>query len=96
MNFGAFIAFMGVNVAAMRLYYFKAQERGFKAVLVYLLPPLLGFVICLYIWWSLRTPAKLLGGCWLLIGAAYYWWLTGGLRRAVRFAELDGERSATD
>ncbi|MCX6608985.1 MAG: APC family permease [Acidobacteria bacterium] len=89
LNFGAFIAFMGVNVAAMVRGYYRATDRGLRSIVMYLLPPLLGFLICLYIWWSLRTPAKLVGAAWLLLGAAYYYWLTEGLKKSVAFAEVE-------
>jgi hypothetical protein len=46
--------------------------------------PLLGFVICLYIWLSLRTPAKIAGFAWLATGLAYGAWKTGGFK--VEFA----------
>ncbi len=67
LNFGAFIAFMGVNAAAFVRYWIRAEEKK----LGNLLPPILGFLICLYIWLSLRTPAKLVGAAWLGIGAVY-------------------------
>lgn len=52
LNFGAFIAFMGVNAAAFLRYYVRQQERR----LVNFFPPLVGFMVCFYIWLSLRTP----------------------------------------
>jgi putrescine importer len=67
LNFGAFIAFMGVNAAAFKRYYVHNQEKR----LIYFLPPILGFAICFYIWLSLRWPAKLAGGLWLLFGILY-------------------------
>lgn len=67
LNFGAFIAFMGVNLAAFTRYYLRSEKKQ----LTNLLPPLLGFVICLSIWLSLRWTAKLVGGIWLLIGILY-------------------------
>lgn len=91
LNFGAFVAFMGVNVSAMLRGYFRSQDRGLRSILLNLLPPLLGFLICLYIWWSLRTPAKLVGAAWLAVGGAYYWWLTGGFKKPVTFAEVDAD-----
>ena len=42
-------------------YYVRGAERRWRTVL----PPLLGFLICLYIWLNLRTPAKVLGFSWL-------------------------------
>ncbi len=83
LNFGAFIAFMGVNAAAFMHYYVRQKEKK----LVNFLPPVLGFTICLYIWLSLRTPAKIAGGIWLLAGIAYTAWKTNWFRRPIVFSE---------
>jgi len=83
LNFGAFIAFMGVNAAAFLRYFLRSREKK----LWNFLPPILGFLICGYIWLSLRTPAKLAGGLWLLTGIAYGAWKTSGFRRPIEFAE---------
>ena len=61
LNFGAFIAFMGVNLAAFTHYWLRGAERRWQNFVL----PLLGFLICLYLWVSLRWPAKLAGGAWL-------------------------------
>jgi putrescine importer len=55
LNFGAFLAFMGVNLAA-----FREGDRT---------APLLGFLFCAAIWLGLPTPAKLAGAAWLALGA---------------------------
>jgi putrescine importer len=81
LNFGAFIAFMGVNAAAFVRYFMRAPQKKLR----YWLPPVLGFLICGYIWLSLRTPAKILGGLWLAAGILYGAWKTGGFRRPVEF-----------
>ena len=87
LNFGAFIAFMGVNAAAFTRYYVRASDKK----MVNLLPPVIGFLICGYIWLSLRPPAKIAGGLWLAIGVAYAWYKTGGFKRQIEFAELPPE-----
>ena len=43
--------------------------------------PLLGFAFCLYLWTSLRTPAKIAGGLWLAAGVIYGAVKTRGFRR---------------
>jgi len=73
LNFGAFIAFMGVNAAAFVRYYLRAESKK----LVNFLPPVLGFVICFYIWLNLRTPAKIAGFVWLAVD-----WPMGRTRQA--------------
>src|SRR6201998_3940810 len=46
LNFGALIAFMGVNAAAFVRYYLHEPEKKVGN----LLPPVLGFVICFFLW----------------------------------------------
>ena len=79
LNFGAFIAFMGVNLAALTHYWIRAER---KRPLDFVLPAL-GFLICLYLWLSLRTPAKIAGGAWLGAGLLYGAIKTRGFRTAV-------------
>ena len=90
LNFGAFIGFMGVNLASFVRHGFRASKRTF----LNLVPPLLGFVICFYIWMSLRTPAKLAGLAWLATGIVYGAWKTKGFRHQVEFAAPDDELPA--
>ena len=87
-NFGAFIAFMGVNAAALMRYYVRAEE---KRVWSNLVPPALGFAICLLICLSLETPAKLWGGAWILAGILYGGWRTRGFRAGTVDFELPPE-----
>jgi amino acid transporter len=88
LNFGAFIAFMGVNAAAFRRYFLRG-----KRTIGNCLPPLAGFAICLYIWLSLRTPAKLAGGVWLAAGTLYGAWKTRGFRVPVASFEVPPDES---
>ncbi|MCW5982236.1 MAG: APC family permease [Bryobacteraceae bacterium] len=76
LNFGAFIAFMGVNIAAFVRYWVRGNERTLKNFL----PPLLGFGICFYIWLNLRPTAKIAGACWLLVGILWGAIRTRGFR----------------
>jgi putrescine importer len=87
LNFGAFIAFMGVNASALLHYWWRAEKRS----LVDLVPPLLGFVICAYLWWSLSWPARVAGFAWLLTGVAYGAWKTQGFKKPIEFREADEE-----
>jgi amino acid transporter len=70
LNFGAFLAFMGVNLAAIGEYYFR-RRGGRPHIVGDLLLPGVGFLFCLAIWLSLPTPAKIAGGVWLLTGLLY-------------------------
>ncbi len=90
LNFGAFIAFMGVNLSSLVHYYWRAEKRR----LANLLPPLLGFAICLFLWLSLRTPTKIVGFAWLLTGIAYGAWKTRGFKQPIEFREVDEASAA--
>lgn len=67
LNFGAFLAFTGVNAATFNHYYLKRRNRHWS----YLVLPLAGCAVCLYIWFSLRWQARLAGFLWLSAGAVF-------------------------
>lgn len=69
LNFGAFIAFMGVNAAALIHYRFRSKEK----VLLPLAIPLAGLVVSAFIWLNLGHNAQILGSVWILLGLALYW-----------------------
>jgi amino acid transporter len=76
LNFGALIAFMGVNLAALIHYYVRAKERR----LTDLLMPGAGFFVCLLLWLNLSRPAKIAGGAWMIAGILFGAWKTRGFR----------------
>ncbi|HTR65269.1 MAG TPA: APC family permease [Terriglobales bacterium] len=76
LNFGALIAFMGVNLAAFIRYYVRSQEKK----LTNLAPPLAGFLICLLLWLNLSWPAKIVGAIWMAVGIGFGAWKTRGFR----------------
>jgi putrescine importer len=67
LNFGAFIAFMGVNAASFVHYWLHGKVRTVSSFLV----PVLGFLICGFIWLNLSRPALILGAAWMIAGIAY-------------------------
>jgi amino acid transporter len=81
LNFGAFLAFMGVNIAAFRQFYLLRVERVKRNILFDAMIPLLGFLVCFFIWISLPVPAKVIGGIWLVIGLIYLIIRTRGLKK---------------
>ena len=80
LNFGAFLGFMGVNLAAIRQFYFLRQSGRDREWFMDLVVPGLGFLFCLDIWWGLATPAKLAGGLWFAVGLTYLVYQTRGFR----------------
>jgi amino acid transporter len=87
LNFGALIAFMGVNAAAFRRYYLRNTEKK----LTYLVPPVAGFLICLLLWLNLSHPAKVAGSIWMAAGIAFGAWKTRGFRSDLVDFELPPE-----
>jgi len=81
LNFGAFVAFMGVNAAAFVRYYLRAPEKKIGN----LISPILGFLICAFIWWNLSPPAKIAGAIWLALGILYGAWKTSWFRKQMTF-----------
>lgn len=71
LNFGAFLAFMGVNIATLRQFVFLRPSGEKRNIILDAILPVLGFLICFSIWISLPLPAKIMGGIWLLIGLIY-------------------------
>jgi amino acid transporter len=76
LNFGALIAFMGVNLAALTHYYIRGEDRTMGQ----LIPPILGFLICFFIWIHLSNLALITGSIWMISGIAYGAVKTRGFR----------------
>ena len=76
LNFGAFVAFMGVNAAAF-VHHLRSPKRGNPVPYIV---PALGFFICGFIWANLSRPALVLGAAWMIAGIAYGAVRTRGFR----------------
>ncbi len=68
LNYGALLAFMGVNVAAMLQAWQEGKSRLWYAQLF----ALCGFVTCALLWWNLGPLAKVVGTIWALFGVALW------------------------
>jgi putrescine importer len=80
LNFGAFLAFMGVNLAVIRQFYLGREMALPRRVARDLLLPMCGFLFCLTIWWQLPRAAKIVGGFWLAAGVVYLAIMTRGFK----------------
>jgi putrescine importer len=87
LNFGALIAFMGVNASSF-VHYFL---HGDRKTLSYFLVPVLGFSVCLYLWLSLGYKAKITGMCWLTIGVLYGAYRTSWFRKPLQFVHIEND-----
>jgi putrescine importer len=82
LNFGAFLSFMGVNVAAFWQFGVLKRAGHHPRVFFDMILPLSGFFFCAVIWWNLNPLAKTAGGIWFAIGLMYVAIKTRGFRAA--------------
>ena len=90
LNFGAFLAFMGVNLATFWQFTFVRRHGYRRRILANAVLPLAGFLFCAMIWANLNILAKTVGGIWFLIGIVYLAATTRGFRTqpaAIDFSE---------
>ena len=121
LNFGALIAFMGVNVSCFVRYFLRAESKSlvlipghgrfpFSSLFVRgergqlrefrrerrkrlreFLLPVLGFLVCLFLWLSLGPKAKIAGLAWLTAGLLYGAWRTSWFRKPLEFQNVDSD-----
>lgn len=87
LNFGALLAFMGVNAAAFVRYYLRETEKKWSALFV----PVAGFLVCLLLWLNLSRPAKIAGAIWMVAGITYGAVKTRGFKAALVTFEVPDE-----
>jgi amino acid transporter len=92
LNFGALIAFMGVNASSFVRYFLRGERKTIGHFLV----PLLGFAVCLYLWLSLGYKAKITGLCWLSFGVLYGAWRTSWFRKPLQYARIENNEDPDD
>jgi amino acid transporter len=85
LNFGALIAFMGVNAASFIHYFLLGKKKTFFNFIV----PVLGFSITLYLWFSLGLKAKIAGLSWLAAGVLYGAYRTSWFRKPLQLVTFD-------
>jgi putrescine importer len=88
LNFGALLAFMGVNAASFVRYFMREGKKTTANFLV----PALGFVICLLLWLNLSRPAKIAGVIWMTLGIAYGAIRTRGFRSELVSFDIPAEQ----
>lgn len=71
LNYGALIAFMAVNLAAVRYFGFSGGMAGKRHLFLDVIVPGLGFVFCLVIFLGLQESTLVVGTAWLSVGALY-------------------------
>jgi amino acid transporter len=90
LNFGAFLAFMGVNLSVFWHFTILKRKERKPHIFADTVLPLLGFGFCALIWLNLNIIAKVAGGIWFVIGLVYLCISTRGFTRgpkAIDFTE---------
>jgi amino acid transporter len=82
LNFGAFMAFAGVNFATFWQFSVIPPSTYKRNLLKDSLLPLIGFLFCGWLWWNLNGLAKLVGGIWFAVGLLYVGYKTNWFRAA--------------
>lgn len=88
LNFGAFLAFMGVNLSTFWHFGVVIRKERRPRILGDIALPLAGFAFCALIWWNLNPLAKVVGGIWFAIGMTYIVVTTRGFRRAPKMIDF--------
>jgi amino acid transporter len=88
LNFGAFLAFMGVNLSVFWQFTVLRREERRPRIITDMILPLLGFGFCALIWWNLNPLAKVVGGIWFLIGFVYLGLSTRGFHRESKMIDF--------
>jgi putrescine importer len=81
LNYGALLAFMGVNASSFVHYFVRGRERTVFNFIV----PLVGFFVCAGLWWNLSARALKWGTVWMIAGIAFGVWKTRGFRDELSF-----------
>src|ERR1700674_4381146 len=71
LNFGALMAFMAVNLAAVKHFGFSPGLPGKRNLLLDVIAPSLGFLFCLVIFLGLQGSTLIAGAIWVGVGALY-------------------------
>ena len=77
-TFGALLAFMGVNLAALKHFWFSKEAVGQRNFFVDCFVPAFGFAFCFGLVFSLQAWTKYAGLFWLVVGIIYAAYKTRG------------------
>jgi len=77
LNYGALLAFMGVNIASAVLAWRSDGSRKWVPIVL----SVLGFVVCFFLWLNLGPTARWAGTAWAIVGIALWLLRRGQMRR---------------
>lgn len=80
-NFGAFIAFIFVNLSVIFVFFRFLKRRSAGAWIGFVLVPAVGVAINVWLWFSLDTTSMIIGACWVVAGFVFLVFKTGGFKK---------------
>ncbi len=80
-SFGALVAFTFVNLSVIKHFIINKKVRNVSGLVQCGLLPLIGVLLCLWLWTSLGHLAIKIGVSWLTIGLIYLLFLTRGFKK---------------
>lgn len=96
-NFGAFLAFTVANVCVFVLWLRNRESMPLRTSFVgFIIIPMLGVVVDLYLLFKLSSLALTVGGIWLVIGVVYLVFLTKGFKRPAPGLDIDEVERGSD
>ena len=75
-NFGAFVAYILVNLSVISHYFIRSKKRGAGGTIKYLIFPFIGATLVFYLLVHLDMAAVILGCCWSAVGFIILLYLT--------------------
>ncbi|GAA5225731.1 hypothetical protein [Paeniglutamicibacter antarcticus] len=79
-SFGALVAFSMVNLSVIKNFFIDAEARGPRSIIIYLLMPLVGFALTIWLWTSLSGTSLGVGLTWFALGTIFLAVRTRGFR----------------
>jgi amino acid transporter len=89
-NFGAYLAFMGVNASVIREFFFRPPVGHKRNFVFDIILPGFALVFCVVLWYNLDMSAKIVGGIWCAVGIIYTGIKTRGFREHPKMIDLSG------
>ena len=95
-NFGAFTAFAIANVCVIVLWYKNRNTMPLRKHLIgYIVIPVLGFAVDIFLLFQLSPLALTIGSIWLVAGLIYLAFLTKGFRRPAPGLDVEAAEDET-
>jgi amino acid transporter len=79
-NFGALTGFLLLHLAVINHYFIRQRSGNWLRHLIF---PLAGLLVIAYVLYEMDRAAKMMGACWIAVGAGYYLVLTFVLKKPI-------------